>query len=434
MDDSLEFRFVTRTLSEDYRVYADSGKRLLSDRSEFEPLRQKCGIVPEEGPCVALFEENGRVFLVASGMRRLSRDVAGRPMRFSFCQTFDAGRKDKDRAWTAFERLTADWAEAERQMGLLIREVPRGEGALLGEDIRFDQDAFMRWLQQEHPRKGRRGAAFQSCREGESFPVKSGEPYLYPLWPAAGCLLRWTHLSGAVMCRRMEGSPVPPEAPAPYQPHPGMMPKRKRWVVPAAVIALLLCAGGVLKWNRMQAERAAQESQAIARSAEAIRGSLEKISTRIENAALAAESLKAELEDVAELSRAAAEAEADAAEAGRKARVLLAAAEFLPTSGDVGRELSAIIEAAQKDSERAEREARIAQKKLSSATRRAEALEAALDKLEEARGLAEQIKGYAAQAQDAASPSGAENAESQADEAARKAGALIQEAENKLKL
>ncbi|MBQ9565104.1 MAG: hypothetical protein IJU98_05905 [Synergistaceae bacterium] len=443
MDDSLKFRFVTRTLSEDYRVYADGGARLLSDRSEFEPLRQRGGIVPEEGPCVVLFEEpagsglsaEGGIFLVASGMRRPSRDVAGRPIRFSFCQIFEPRRKGRERAWSAFERLTTDWEEAEREAGSLIREIPRGEqGALLGEDVRFDQESFTRWLQRERPqRTGLRSAAFQVCRGGETFPAKQGEGYLYPLWPAAGCLLRWTFQSGDVKCQRMEsGAPVPAEEPVVYHPHPDIQPRKRRWLIPTAVAVLLLCVGGVLKWNQVQrdrearlAEERAAEERAVAQAAETIHALLENISTRIESEDQAANALEAGLEDIGELSRIAAERKSAADEARRKAQTLIAAAEFLPTSGDVGAALSAIIGAAREESEGASEEARRARERLSGAEDRAQSLRRAREKLRAARALSEKIRDCEAQARSAVSRTEAEDAATQAEKAAREAETLL---------
>ena len=281
MDYSIKFRFVTRTLSEDYRVYADGGSRLLSDRSEFEPLRQKGGIVPEEGPCAVLFEDGGMSFLVASALRRPSRDIAGRPIRFSFCQIFGTSGRERERARTAFDRITSDWAAAEAKAGSLLREIPRGEGAssLLGEDIRFDQDAFIRWLQ-----------------DGDKRRVWPFSERLLPRRTVKrlpeGYMLRWTQRSGETECRPMTDSPAETGEKADavhYKPHRSMIEKagkKRRLIFFAAAVLVLLCCcvAGVRRWNRFQAERAvrlATEERAAARSARAAREITDELALNI---------------------------------------------------------------------------------------------------------------------------------------------------------
>ena len=305
MDYSLTFRFVTRTLSEDYRVYADGGARLLSDRSEFEPLRQRGGIVPEDGPCAILFEEDGRVFLVASGLRRPSRDVAGRPIRFSFCQIFGSGKREKERAMSAFERLTFGWADAESKVGELISEVPRGElgqNSLLGEDIKFDQEAFMRWLAE------RRFDADARPR---------------PEWPEEGHVLRWKRNGGKFdYVENCFGDKRP--APSkrrftlrlPTRESLKAMPFKKKLLAVfaiAATLALAYCVvEGTRLWNRFWTERAirleAEERAAeksVREAREITRELDEKVSDLIEWIELRKASFDGRPEDIADLSRAA---------------------------------------------------------------------------------------------------------------------------------
>ena len=63
MDDNIEFRFITRTFSEDYVVLCENGRRQLNDIDEFAPIRKIGNIIPEEGLCAVLFERNEKIFL-----------------------------------------------------------------------------------------------------------------------------------------------------------------------------------------------------------------------------------------------------------------------------------------------------------------------------------------------------------------------------------
>jgi hypothetical protein len=181
METHVKFRFVTKAFSEDYRVYGDGGKRTFSDLSEFDPLRQKGRFIPEDGPCVVLFEEKGNIFLVASGLSRGARDLAGRTMRFSFCQIFD----DKGQASAAFLKLTGHWTKAEEKMQSLIQEIemPRVERKPVMTTICFDEESFMGWLQEEKPVQ----MPFTTCKEGQMHPTSEASS----LWPARRCFLKW---------------------------------------------------------------------------------------------------------------------------------------------------------------------------------------------------------------------------------------------------
>lgn len=73
MDTNITFRFVTRTCNEAYRIFSSGGNKTHSD-SEFEPLRRKGRIIPEEGPCAVMWEESSLIFLTVSAIaERCSR-------------------------------------------------------------------------------------------------------------------------------------------------------------------------------------------------------------------------------------------------------------------------------------------------------------------------------------------------------------------------
>ena len=154
MNDGIEFRFVTRTLSEDYRVFYDNGRKQLGDIEEFAPVRKIGSIIPEEGPCAVLFEQDGKIFLAVSGMRRGQKDKAGRPIRFSFCRIYQKNNQTyRERAWNAFARIITDWEAAENEISEdrqppLIKIIPvtRASGSY-GEDVEFDEKEFMDWLE-----------------------------------------------------------------------------------------------------------------------------------------------------------------------------------------------------------------------------------------------------------------------------------------------
>ena len=136
MNIGLTFRFVTRTLSEDYHVFGNGGRKTYSNITEFDPLRKKGRIIPEEGSCAVLWEESSPIFLTVSSMQRGVKDLANRPIRFSFCEIFT----DRAKAWRAFTRVISDFSAAEKLMQPLIREKPRPGND--GEDVEFRQEDF----------------------------------------------------------------------------------------------------------------------------------------------------------------------------------------------------------------------------------------------------------------------------------------------------
>lgn len=187
MNDSIEFRFVTRTLNDDYHVYADDGGVSYSDQTEFAPLRKICSINSEDGGCAALFEDAGKIFLVASGLSTGRKDVAGRPVRFSFCEIFQGnGQNDRENSFAAFTRLTTQWTETESKIQSFFRELEKG--------VFFDQKKFIEWLQADR----QSGVNFETCKHGH---VRTPKNFI---WPSSGCMIKWLYFeSDTVVCVKL---------------------------------------------------------------------------------------------------------------------------------------------------------------------------------------------------------------------------------------
>ena len=187
MNTDIKFRFVTRTLSEDYRVFYDSGRKQLGDLEEFAPLRHKGRIIPEEGTALAVFEEGGKIFLVVSGMKFGNRDRAGRAIRFSFCQIFEGNSpEEREKAFSAFSLLISSMPAVQEKAKGLLQEIPKTKTDLQGhetlsEDVSFKQDEFMALLQAGR----KRNLKFKRASDGQSYPAGGC------VWPANGCLLKW---------------------------------------------------------------------------------------------------------------------------------------------------------------------------------------------------------------------------------------------------
>ncbi len=187
MNDSIDFRFVTRTLNEDYHVYSDDGRIILSDQMEFAPLRKKCAIMSEEGRCSALFEDNAKIFLVASGLSADRKDIAGRSIRFSFCKIFQcSGLQDRENSYAAFIRLVTQWENTELKLQSLFRENEKG--------VYFDQKSFMTWLQAERQSI----MNFRISKHGDVHRPDS------EIWPSKGCMLKWLFREAdEIFCMRL---------------------------------------------------------------------------------------------------------------------------------------------------------------------------------------------------------------------------------------
>lgn len=207
MDDSIKFRFITRTLTQDYRVFCDGGKRVLSDAEDFAPIRKMGRIVPEDGPCAVLFMRNGKIFLAVSGMDRGKMDKAGRPIRFSFCRIYqDVNPRSMNLAWGAFKRIIEDWDNAveeiseERKQPILRISVGEEKDEwqrknVPVENVNFDEAYFMKWL--EGP-LGETERPFNTYREGRWSRPKFFDQCL---WPDDGYIFKWTKADDIIICQ-----------------------------------------------------------------------------------------------------------------------------------------------------------------------------------------------------------------------------------------
>ena len=174
MNCAIDFRFVTRTLKDDYYVYADSGNNILDDLSEFAPLRKTCGIISEDGGCAALFEngEDANIFLVVSGIETERKDFAGRPIRFSFCKIFN--KDNKPEAYNAFNRVITQWQDMRLEIQNNFHEA---------DILYFNQEAFINWLCFNQDLKLLKD--FEICRHGDVRKINA------VIWPAQDCMLKW---------------------------------------------------------------------------------------------------------------------------------------------------------------------------------------------------------------------------------------------------
>lgn len=203
MNYDINFRFLTRTFSEDYRVFYRKGDRLvtLSDLVEFAPLRTKVNIIYEHKPYAAIFEECGKIFLVVSGMRRGVTDRAGKAISFAFCQIFQQAEKLK--AYNSFRRVVLNFSEAERKLQSSIREISVKRldwqnQEVSGEDIEFDQTDFIAWLQGSSDVV--KTSQLQKARTDTSYPADTF------IWPIHGNILVWEEASrNVIKCRKIGG-------------------------------------------------------------------------------------------------------------------------------------------------------------------------------------------------------------------------------------
>lgn len=202
MNDCIIFRFVTRTLSEDYRVFCDNGNKQLGDIEEFAPVRKTGNIIPEEGPCAVLYEKDEKIFLAVSGMRRGKNDKAGRPIRFSFCKIYQRNNQNyRERAWNAFARIITEWEAAENEISEdrqppLIKIIPvtRATG-VHGEDIEFDEISFTDWLENSPTRIFDINFAF--VNKGR-WPA--AEFIKLRVWPHEGYIIKWNKTDEIAEC------------------------------------------------------------------------------------------------------------------------------------------------------------------------------------------------------------------------------------------
>lgn len=202
MNDNIDFRFITRTFSEDYVVLCDNGKRQLTDIEEFAPIRKIGNIIPEEGPCAVLFERNAKIFFAASGMRRGKVDKAGRPIRFSFCKIYQTNdQNDKERAYNAFVKIITDWDAAEdaireERRPPLIKIIPAARTSSDTEyAIEFDELSFMDLLENGNSKLD--CVDFEYCSDGKFSTDEFTKSFI---WPRNGFIFKWTKFDGYVEC------------------------------------------------------------------------------------------------------------------------------------------------------------------------------------------------------------------------------------------
>ena len=237
VDDSIEFRFQTRTLSEDYRVFADGGEQTLNYAEEFEPLESAAEVAYDEERSAVVFENDGSVYVSAFGLKRNAFDRAGREIRFSFCLILPSS--EKQAAMRAFSRLVKEWNEAGEEVSRLIKEIPvprkdwKGRDTH-GEDVSFDYQKFFDWL--------------------------VSKPANYAL-PKAGAMLKWLADTGEPATRRMGKTPRKEDEEMPgLRGKPRSQPKRNSSKVLLAVLCVLVLAlGAVCLKQRSELKKVSDE-------------------------------------------------------------------------------------------------------------------------------------------------------------------------------
>ena len=150
--ESTDFRFYTRTRSEDYRVFADEGREL-RNKNDFLRLRKIAGCRNDDDEGAAVFVDREMIHLVAFGFLRGELDRANRDKRFSFCRVYP--KSQAGAALNALARIAEDWDGTAEFADSLIEEVPvmrktefedfKGREKH-SEDVRFDRERFFRWL------------------------------------------------------------------------------------------------------------------------------------------------------------------------------------------------------------------------------------------------------------------------------------------------
>ena len=195
MNDMIKFRFKTRTRSVngDYRVFGERGSKVYPE-SEFKPITDKAEW--EDGSCVVMYEETDKVYVAAFGMKRGTKDFSNRPIIFSFCQIFDGADK-WGQAYTAFKCLISKWSEAEELMRSLIKETPQSEGR--GENVSFEQDVFMKWLQEDRGHISK----ILTVRQNKNVEISSlKEEEEIALRPENNCVMKWEEGTDKFYCFR----------------------------------------------------------------------------------------------------------------------------------------------------------------------------------------------------------------------------------------
>ena len=221
VDDGIEFRFYTRTLSEDYRVFADGGSEVLNYAEKFAPLIDIADVRSEDEESAVIFEDGGNVCVAAFGLCRDGLDRVRRVKRFSFCLILPAEKKAH--ALRAFSRVVNDWQGTADDVNGLIEEIPvvrkdwKGRD-VKGENVRFDYREFVRRLVSKPaavaaPKAGVMLKYFadtgEICSIGTEDDDDSGESYTR--WLMMGVLAVLIAV-GCLMCYFMQGDePLKPQ-------------------------------------------------------------------------------------------------------------------------------------------------------------------------------------------------------------------------------
>ena len=147
--DNIDFMFYTRTLSEDYRVFADDGNETLDYAEYFEPITEIAQVKSDDERSAVVYTEDGNIYVAAFGLLRGAKDRARRDIRFSFCVVLP--KSNMNSAMRIFSRVKNEWDETGNKAGSFIKERPitrkdwKGRD-VKGEDVKFNHGEFLQWL------------------------------------------------------------------------------------------------------------------------------------------------------------------------------------------------------------------------------------------------------------------------------------------------
>ena len=190
---SANFIFVTRSESQDYRVFVNGGADILSD-GDFSPLRKKGHISPEGHPCASIYEENTECYVIASGLKRNANISRNGTNTFTFCWIIPSSEKIK--AYSVFAKIIREWDSLEKKINEegLIKEIPWeiknevGEPVEWGENINFNENELMEWLS---PHKNEDVAFVSMDYTAGSIVELSVEDNDNAIWPPKGFIFKW---------------------------------------------------------------------------------------------------------------------------------------------------------------------------------------------------------------------------------------------------